>query len=410
MNATGPFSQRTAMILAATAGLAFLGYLALYIFGDLLGPGRSAGHHTFSQSAIGHHAFLQTLQRLGLPASIGRRQSGRRVGDNGLLIIAEPSPSTQGGVMAATMTGQVRVALVVLPKRWVPFGERDGDRVTGNGLYSERRIQNLLDRLGMPSVVHRSSSPQRAVRSPWPHLTLDVDNLQTLNAVNLTPVISTKDGVVFGFKNTGSRTIWFLSDPDLIANHGLGRGDNGVLAVRMVEHAYRGGPIVIDETVHGFTLDPSFVRQLFKPPLSAATFAAMAAIAFFLWSAAFRFGPPARRAGELGAGKEGLIENTAHLLDYGGFHASIARRYAMGLVTDAARRLHAPADAVAERRIAFLDRIGKARRTTEQLKTLMADLDRLNERSHAGRHAVMVVANRFYRWRQELIDGAGDNS
>lgn len=408
--ATGPFTPRTLIILGATAGLAFAGYLALSIFGDLLGPTGSAGPHAFSRSAIGHRAFLEILQDLDFPAVIGRRRSGRRVGNHGLLVVAEPAPTFQGGVMTATMTDQARDTLVVLPKHWVPYDARDGDTVTGSRLFPEKQVATLLSHLDLAGDVRRDSGPVLLTRTPWPGLAIDIDDLQTIRSDDLTPVVATGNGIVFGALRTGGRTVWVLSDPDLIANHGLGRGDNGVLAVRLVEHAYQGGPIVIDETIHGFALDPSFARQLFKPPLAAATYAGLAAIAVFLWAAALRFGPPLRRRDAIGAGKDGLIENTAHLLDYGGYHASIARRYALGLVADAARRLHVPANTVGAARIAWLDRVGEARHTGERLQTLMAELDRLSQRGTAGRHAATALANRFYRWKRELTDGTGADS
>ncbi len=68
-----------------------------------------------------------------------------------------------------------------------------------------------------------------------------------------------------------------------------------------------GGPVIFDETIHGYYLDPNLLKALFQYPLVFVTTAAFAAILILLWASTGRFGAPALAEPPLRMGKSTLV-------------------------------------------------------------------------------------------------------
>lgn len=185
---------------------------------------------------------------------------------------------------------------------------------------------------------------------------------QLIESRRLRPVVAGSRGLLIGEIYVGGQRIWILSDPDVLSNHGLGRGDNSVLAVAMVD-ALRppGGAVIVDETIHGFHQDPDLWRAMLEFPFVVTTIVAAVAIMALLSAATGRFGAPVPVKSPHQAGKEALITNTAGLLEYGGHAREILRNYVAVTLRDAARRLRAPRHLDEAALVQWLDQVGEAR-------------------------------------------------
>jgi hypothetical protein len=197
-------------------------------------------------------------------------------------------------------------------------------------------------------------------------------------------------------------SIFVLADPDVIANHGLWRGDNAVLAMSAVALMRNGsGPVVTPgaPTRQPVKSKPNVWGLAFEPPFVLITIAAFVAIAIAVWLAAMRFGPPAAGAPDRPPGVHTLIEVAARLL---GTRAGdrLLRRYAELVVLDLGRRLHAPrsVSGIAETG-AWLD----ASRQGESSELKYAVLARRME--SAGPTEIVARAAELHRWREELLNG-----
>ena len=83
-----------------------------------------------------------------------------------------------------------------------------------------------------------------------------------------------------------------LSDPDMLSNHGLAHAGNPTAALAMLSELDRdGGPVVIDETLHGYGREPSVYRSLFDFPMLLATLQVALTVGVLLWAGMARFGP-----------------------------------------------------------------------------------------------------------------------
>ena len=85
------------------------------------------------------------------------------------------------------------------------------------------------------------AEPERAVREGLAHLfgplgaAPVIDYPQLIESARLNPTIWSGDGILLGWLLYGDQKIWILSDPDILSNHGLARGDNAVLTMRLID-------------------------------------------------------------------------------------------------------------------------------------------------------------------------------
>jgi hypothetical protein len=225
----------------------------------------------------------------------------------------------------------------------------------------------------------------------------------------LTPIIDSSLGQLLGEVEGSYRRTWVLSDPDLISNRGLQKGDNAIIAVGIIQAMMpEGGTVIVDEVIHGFRRDPSVWRALFEFPIILITINAVAAAAILIWAATGRFGSPAPIDPPLKAGKATLIGNAAGLLQFGGHAAEILRRYLVVTFGDVARRVHAPAQLADGALDQWLDRIGKVRHVRAAAAELRRDAEHATVSGRVDDRRVLYVARDLYSWKQEMLHGSGD--
>ena len=402
MNEPQVFAPRTVGWLIAVGALAFAGaaYFAI-VGGDPSAP-RSSGANAFSDSAIGHRALVETLRGLDIPVVVNRSVN-RVAGRTSLLVVAAPPAMAvkEGRIPGLAAAGAV---LWVLPK-W--RGRRDAANpgwVEFVRPIPSAAAERTLRHVAREGTVVRPAGPLawsegRFASSPT------LDSPQLMRSSRLEAVVAAEDGLLVGEVRRGRQVVWVLSDPDILSNHGLGRGDNAVLAVELIE-ALRpaGGAIIVDETVHGFAWRPSLWRGAFEFPFVIATIQALAAVAIVLWAAAARFGAPVPAAPPLAPGKTGLIDNTAALLRSGGHGREILSRYLRVTLRDAARRLHLPRHLSEAELIDLVERIGEVRGVATGYRALRREAE---ASARAGLRGLRLThsARNLYRWKQEMIHG-----
>lgn len=151
---------------------------------------------------------------------------------------------------------------------------------------------------------------------------------------------------------------WYLSDPDLLDNHGLSLGDNAAYAVAMLR-GLRGAdsrPILLD-AVPGevatsqqpaadkpqYTRNAGDLVRLLHWPLSALWAMGLLVAALAFWRGARRFGPPTREdehSPELS--KRAAIEAQARLLRLAGADREMARDFVQARLSELSQRLFGP--------------------------------------------------------------------
>jgi len=199
--------------------------------------------------------------------------------------------------------------------------------------------------------------------------------------------------VLIGLVRSSGFHITVIADPDIIANHGLYRGDNAALAVALIDRLLpQGGRIVVDETLHGYVLHHSIWRLLLTPPYLAASLLALLAVAFLVWRATQRFGAPLPPQRAIASGKDTLIDNASRLLVSGGHADHLVGRYGLAMLSDVAERLHLPPSRDMETLRRQLTPLAERRGVTTRLP-LQA----------SGAWTPTILARRFHDWKREML-------
>lgn len=412
MSDENPFSRRALAWLVGVSVVSFTTWLVVGLVAPEPSDLESAEADAFSRSAIGHRALVELLRARQVPVMVSRFDSGNRAGEQALLVVAEPRLE-QGATLAPRKLEQMLRAahrsLLVLPKWQGHEDPAHAGWLDRAGPVAPAEIAAVLKAADVPAVAyHAAGGGVQACEGAGASPTLD--RPQLLRPIEgddtLRPLVTCGEGWLLAERadEEDGSVLLVLSDPDLLANHGIADGDNALVAWAVLEHAREPDQaIVLDETLHGHERVPSLFRDLFTFPLALATLQAVLAIAFLVWSGAARFGAPVPPAPVMEAGKGVLVDNTAALLRLGGHSAYTLGRYLDSLTQEVARVLHAESAGKPGEARARLRRIGRRRRVTEDLAALESAVERLRNEKSPAPAAVLAVARRVHRWREEML-------
>jgi hypothetical protein len=235
---------------------------------------------------------------------------------------------------------------------------------------------------------------------------------QLVRGGGLRPIVASDKGMLVAELSERNRKIWILSDPDVISNHGLARGDNATLAVALIKRLLGpNGSVVFDETIHGYVAHPSSPFLLmFRFPFVVATAQALIAIVLLLWATMGRFGAPQPSPAALSAGRAGLLQNMAKLIEFTGHQPVMVARYVRENVSDVARQLHAPRGLAGQALIAWLQRVAGARGVEIDCGALMSQADELGRSRRRDASSLVRLARDTHRWKGGILDGRARHS
>lgn len=414
---------RTRALAIVLFGAAFSLAIGVYfsVYGESSRREGDAANDSYSYSALGHRAFVELLHRMEVPVTVSRFQSERKAGENAALILLEPNPGSGDAdkLQFRRMVHEPEAVLVVLPKR---RGIRDPQKpewIERANLVGEREIDQVLNAISDDIVYKRFHA-----EDPPPEFTInelgvkpEVQEMQYIISQSLRPLVACAEGMLLGEgeRAAGGR-ILVLSDPDILANHGLDDGDNAKFAAAIIERLRTPGrSIILDETEHGFLEPPSIWRELLRFPLNLIFIQCALLLGLVLWTAAGRFGDPKRAAAAIPPGKRVLIRNTADLLESAGHDHESLRRYWKYSVEEIVQSTRARQQN-AEEQHAWLDRASRERGCADNynsLEELIQSFSILNSSTiphvfqrSARRKAIRDAALRIHLWKKEFLHGS----
>jgi hypothetical protein len=400
---TSPWSRTTLIAVTGVVAVSLAVAVVLTVIGDDLGDRRSAGVDGYSVSAIGHRGLVQLLEKLDVPVVVSRSDSAARA-RHGLLIIAEPAiGDASSRARLAALAGAAPRVLVVLPK-WYGSVERGKRWIEDAHLLPVGDVAAVLQALDLDDAeLHRAAGPSDGL-APG-SLRPVIREPQLVASQALTAIVADPRGDrLLGRRDRDDSELYLLSDPDVLNNFGLRHPENARFVFQLIDGLRDGGPVVIDETLHGYARTPSLVHALLGFPLVLATLQVLVCAVLVVWAAMVRFGPRRAAPPPIAPGKDFLIRNTAALLHYGGHHAHALRRYLALSVAAVRHALHAPA-LPPSAMTAWLERV----RVVRGGRIALAELERDVETADSPAR-VVDAADAVYRWRMEMTHGADDRS
>jgi len=401
------FSQRVLVGWVAAAVIIFAASL-YFMGGGQLGDPESVGPSTYSRSAIGHAGIAAVLQRQNIPVVKSQSNSLGQLTRGSVLVIAEPRTGNEEIIRTLLKADTI---LIVLPK-W--SGVRNEKKSEWLREVKERGVSDALWTLRLVAPlgeVARQNTPVTWTTNQLGLAPNVVEPTQLIRGDRLVPIIGSTDGMLLGEISDRNRKVWVLSDPDVIANHGLARAGNAALATALINRL-RGtnGVVVFDETIHGYAVKTSNPFMLmFRFPFVIATAQAAIAIALLLWASLIRFGAPQSAPASLKVGRQALLENVARLIEFTGHQQVMIRRYVQETIRDVARQLHAPSALAGEQLVAWLQRVGAARSVSVDCGVIVQRVSELAEARRGDLTQLVRYARDIHRWKQEIIDGISRN-
>ena len=396
----------TAAVLTFAATLFFMGR------GDDSKSGAdTVGPSAFSRSAIGHAGFAETLRTLGLTVVKSQYDSRAKLGEGGLLVIAEPGAALGeqnrvGDLLAA------KTVLLVLPKwRGLPSDKHEG-WIGYAELVPQIAADQALNLAVAQAQVARLDTSITWSKNELGHTPTFVSPTQVIRGGGLRPVVASGEDILVGELPETVRRIWVLADPDVIENHGISEGENAAFAVAMIWALRTAeGNVVFDETIHGYVARPDNpLRLMFQFPFVVVTMQGLMAIALLLWATLGRFGAPETAPPALSSGKQGLVEAAAKLLGFAGHQPRMVRRYVQASMRDVARQLHAPRGLSERALLDWLQRVGQARGADIDCVALYRETEGIVESRRGGIAPLIPVARGIHRWKREILDGPAADS
>jgi len=329
-----------------------------------------------------------------------RSHSAQKAGDHALLLVLEPDIERLDDL--EHMLDSTSHCLVALPKWSGQPDPRHPGWVSSTVRLAASEVQQVLDVTSASGTVTalETATDWRSELGLTP--TLATPQLVHTDAAS---PVTAAEGALLVRLDPDTASQWVLTDPDILSNHGLGRGDNAELALRILELvAPRDWPIVLDETLHGFEVKPDIWGELGRFPLVLVLGQAFATLLALVWAGAVRFGSPQPTAQGLAAGKAVLIDNMAELLLVGGHTTSVLRRYFVLAQRRIAAAYHFPPDLPPERRRQRLDRIAEARGALHRFEDLEAAVAESGDSRSDLEHRSLAVARDIRSWTMEMLD------
>lgn len=418
---TPAFRNSTAIALVVVCTISLVGLGLLAIFGPELEPTRSGQADVYSMSAVGHGALHDVLEELDVPTDIHRSTDRLPLGGNGVLLLLEPAGhllepddhSARPGIEAVAW--EAPAVLLALPKWQVALDNRKQPWVVGVAPLTEKEVLAPLHALGIGADPFRPfvPDPEPTTVDRYGHApTFPTSWRQYLMSDAIEPLVADRHGTILGFIERRGVPIYVLSDPDLLANHGLHRGRNATMVMAWIDAIRRGGPVVFDETLHGFPpRDESLLRAFFRFPLVLVLLHALVLVGLVLWAGLGRFGDAPPPKSEIEPGSGFLIRHTAWLLQFGRHGSTALGRYVDDTATTVAARFHLPSTLTRTERDARLDELGETRDTRERWTALRTRAVQAAEAGGPMRDVIVLrAAHALHAWKQEILDGPRSDS
>lgn len=372
-----------------------IGLVAWFFLGHYAEVKKSVGNDTFSKSALGHRVFVEFLKREGYDVRIVRIDPMAIATSVDLIILAEPYLNSRQPLQALdaheTQWNANRL-LVVAPKRWGAPQLPTDEHIHLHGLESVSDVEFALNVFLPQSMrVHRQATDCDGIVLP---------ELQTLSHARTETLIGCDTGaLLMRFNNT-----FFLSDPDLIANHRLDEMSAHEELRRVLSHIVQpGARIAIDETFHGHERRPSLGELLTRPPLLGLTLQLLFTFLILGWAALGRFGPPVSVPASIPPGKQTLLQNTSELLNFAGYQGNLLERYLRFQLEDLGARFHAPSHDLDEI-VQHLAKILEARKIDIDIFKIAAETRTLAfTRQRRSTAQALRLAKTIHRLRKELL-------
>lgn len=393
--------------------LLFLGLLLALAAWALFGSPRDGG---YDRSPLGSKGLQLWLQSKGIAVVRSDAHVTRSRSEISLRILS--LPTSQDGT-TETQTGDEKgnghlepwiyeaklydlPTLVILPK-WRASVSTDGI-ARESGLLPFADLHSELAKIYLPDLRLKRIGPEfeeaQLQLPPDQPEKIALYQAQLFDRSKLpghcTELVGTPSGALL-LRCENGFTVYLLSDPDLLNNHGLALADNAAFAVSLIKNLRGAGearPVYLDtkgQALEGekpvdegktYERSATDLKRFFAYPLSVIWGTVLLVVVICFWRGAYRFGPPLGDASShIEISKTAAIEAMARLLRLSGNDGRMTAQFVQHLLADKAMLLFGAGAGNQSGIERMFQRL--ARRDEDLAQALRSTAQALIERGHA---------------------------
>jgi hypothetical protein len=410
-NWSSSFSARARAAIIVIAVVSLIATVVTLLYGQRLQEPGPDGVDSFGRSAIGHRALVDFYEAAGIHTLVDRE--GLHAHATAPMLFIEPQ-------LGVTVDGrrlrleQVLIerrkagldSIVVLPK-WslgdddamVRVSKQQALRVLEAVTFYDGGLELRREDLPIPETamlrewtVSGSDGPRRVV-------------LQERQALRVTDTITFD--TVLGSDNTalivrerrriGKGITIIVSDPDLLHNYNLQRGDHGQIALDLLDELHSDA-VVIDEVFHGHAYHRTLGAALGRFPAVLLVIQGLIVASLFALAGARSFGRPREPAPDRRS-TDALIDLAVRVLLDGRRSLSIMTSYVGRTLAATADRLGIPEAHTLRAQARAIDQVAAQRGLEGGAVELVDGLDAAKPRNHRSH---IALARRAHALRQRL--------
>lgn len=401
----GKWGRRAILTLAFLSVGSVVGTL---LYGSKLVPLTPTESDSFGYGPVGHHAFTETMERLGL--HVVQSRSDRFEGPTSPMLFIEPQHLARvegkerrlpDAILARSEAGLPTI--VVLPK-WNLFAGAAQPFVSP----ATAPVKQVLEDTFAPEeaitttasvrlIDQQDGQELRELYGVLGSFQVQVPKLQVITNVPplATVLLESPHGAVVVAAPDGTVVV---SDPDLIHNYNLHRADHAALWWTLLAD-YESDTIVIDEVFHGHGKTHSLGRALGEFPSVLLVVHLLLLLLLLLILGSKRFGPALPPFAH-GHGPREAIEVAAHVLADGQPIKPLAEEYVAQVLFDLHERLGLPQKGTLEARAAAIDEVAEHRRHAPEAMKLLHAARALGPKANSEGWRIARAAHTF---RQRLL-------
>jgi len=403
--------ERTRSIVMAISVISLIATVVGLVYGRKLTPREISPYDSYGRGPLGTRVLVETLPRLGIPATRETDVERVRLTEHVVLFLAPEGPSQDIDGRIVTLADLIeeraemgRRSVIVLPK-W---------ELSAFGVarpLSPSAIESIVAATGLElGVAHHGSRTERPksrdvashglaahkVELPYPQTVSGApDELASIAEGQL--VVLDEEGLVV-----------VISDADLVSNFSVHRSEHAALFVETLR-TIGAARVVVDETFHGRHKEKSLAEVLGEWPGVLLLVQGAFVIAAVLLAGRKRFGRARKAAEAYGRGPREAIAVAADVLTLGRAPTRLATRYVELLIRDVHRRLglHEDGHSVDVARAAnALDRLAEHRKIPADASALLEDARTLGRTKSKKREALthaLALAMRAHALRRAWL-------
>lgn len=407
-------SERARGIVMALGVVSLVATVVAMVYGRKLSPRAISPQDSYGRGALGTRVIVEALPTLGIAAIRETDITRMRQARDPVLFLAPDAPSqevygntVQLSDVVRVRAQQGRVSVIVLPKWQLDaFGvasPRDASATLAfaNATGIDLEVNHVGGRTDRPKArpLHTEGLAGSTVEIPFPQ-TLVGGHSVLASIVEGSLVVTNEQ-----------RTVFVVSDSDLVANFAVQRADHAALFVSLLR-SLGVSRVVVDETFHGRHKSKSLAEALGEwPGVLVLVQGALLAIAAML-AGRKRFGKTRPVKPALGRGPREAIAVAADVLSMGRAPLRLSVRYVELMLRDLHRRLGLRDDgrmidaADAARAI---DRLAEQRKRPANASALLAEArtDVARESRNAARVRARELVSRAFRLRRLWLGPRG---